>query len=636
MNSQQIRKLIENNSNYWERRALENKSNIIENEEDYVKRLSNMFKKANKDIDDKLAVVYARYAKENKMTLNEAYKTLPKKMETEYKKDVLDYVEKAKSGDTKWKQYLLNQSIMHKHSVLDQLRTEFRNVVYNIDMETTGGKFLEKIYMNANYYEQYSEGNEAFAKVDQDKIKRLLQENWSGGGNFSESIWKNKEQLVNALDDILIRGFARGESYEKMSERLAKRMDTSNSNARRLIMTESARMNNEGLLARYKETDVKNLIFVATLDTKTSEICRAMDSEIIPIDKAQIGLNVPPMHPYCRSVISPYYEGNESKTRIYREGGDGKSTKGDYKDYLDYLERHLGDKKQAEALASKKNDLKTLIMAVNSTIGTFQSNDTISINPSEELIKKNEEDWNTFREQYSNEFTKENEEQITKDLKKLLEENDMAIRVTDNALEKILTDNKIKSRFESGTTSAAAPDQMRLKAEKNLFGYELKMDAKLRPIYGYLTNFKNGFDGSSSNGAFKYGNICLKLKKQNLKNRTTFTIGDSLDGTLYDLKAPSLYTNPKIYSLSPSRALRDEYGNYTGKLGDTIYDITKKTSYMELQYHGAVKLDDIEKVYIYKTFDTWQGKKSYGVSEEDIEKLTKALKKAKIDYEVVE
>lgn len=639
MNSDKIKELIKDNSNYWERRALENKLNIIENEEDYIKRISAIYDKANRDIDDKLAAVYTRYAKENGLTLNEAYQMLPRKMETEYKKDVMDYIEKAKSGDGKWKQYLLNQSLMHKHSVLDQLRTEMRNVIYNIDIETSGGKFLEKIYANANYYEQFADNNEQFAKIDQDKVKRLLQEDWSGGGNFSDSIWKDKEKLVNALDDIVIRGLATGESYDKMADKLAKRMETSKSNAKRLIMTESARMDNEGLLAYYKETKVKNLIFVATLDTRTSEICQAMDQQIIPIEEAQIGLNVPPMHPYCRSVISPYYEGNEPETRAYRDVVSDKTEVGTYKDYVDYLGNHLGNKEQAEALASKRNTIANLIKAIN-TFGpgeiTGQSNGTIEINPDEELIQKNDRDWNRYKEAHADEFTEEMEKQVEEDLKKLLEENDMAIRGSMNALEQIIEDGRIKSRFETGSSTTIAPEQYRLEGELKLFGYQYNLDPKLRPLYGYLTNFSNGFDGSSSNSAIAYGNVSIKLKKNNLKNITTFTVGDSLDATMYDVKVPSLYTNPSIKAVSPHRSLTDKYGNYTGKLGSTIKEINENVRYFELQFHNQITIDDIEKVYIYKSFDTWEGRKSFGVSDEEIEKLTKALDKANIDYEVVE
>ena len=362
MNTEEIKKAIEQNSNYWEKRALENKLNVIENEEDYLKRITSIYNHANKQIDEKLAKVYARYAKENNLTLEEAYQILPKKMETEYKNDVMDYISKAK--DPSYKDYLLNQSIMHKHSVLDQLRTEMRNAIYDIDIEETGGKFLEKIFTNSNYKAQFDNNEEAFAKVDKDKIQNLLKENWSGGGNFSELIWKDREKLVKALDDIVVKGLAVGDNYDKMSDKLAKRMDTSKSNAKRLIMTESARMENEGLLSYYQRIGAKELIFVATLDMKTSEICRAMDGQIIPIEEARIGLNVPPLHPYCRSVISPHYEGNEPGDRVYRDVETGKTKSGRYRTYKEYLEEELGDKEQAEALASKRNDLQTLIKAV--------------------------------------------------------------------------------------------------------------------------------------------------------------------------------------------------------------------------------------------------------------------------------
>lgn len=362
MNTEEIKKAIEKNSNYWEKRALENKLNVIENEEDYLKRITSIYNHANKQIDEKLAKVYARYAKENNLTLEEAYQILPKKIETEYKNDVMDYISKAK--DPSYRDYLLNQSIMHKHSVLDQLRTEMRNAIYDIDIEETGGKFLEKIFTNSNYKAQFDNNEEAFAKVDKEKIQNLLKENWSGGGNFSELIWKDREKLVKALDDIVVKGLAVGDNYDKMSDKLAKRMDTSKSNAKRLIMTESARMENEGLLSYYQRIGAKQLIFVATLDMKTSEICRAMDGQIIPIEEARIGLNVPPLHPYCRSVISPHYEGNEPGDRVYRDVETGKTKKGEYRTYKEYLEEELGNKEQAEALASKRNDLQTLIKAV--------------------------------------------------------------------------------------------------------------------------------------------------------------------------------------------------------------------------------------------------------------------------------
>lgn len=435
MNSEEIKKAIEENSNYWQSRALENKLNIVENEEDYVRRISAIYDTANKQIEEKLGRIYARFAKENKLTLDEAYQILPKKMELEYKKDVMDYIDKAKSGDTKWKKYLLNQSIMHKHSVLDQLRTEYRNVVYNIDMETTGGKFLEKIYANANYHAQYSNNEENFARVDQDKIKRLLEENWSGGGNFSNLIWKNKEQLVKALDDIVIRGLATGESFDKMADELSKRMGTAKSAAKRLIMTESARMENEGLLDYYKRTGVEYLEFIATLDMRTSDICRAMDGELIPIAEARIGLNVPPLHPYCRSVVAPVYEDEleeiDNEPRIHRSKETGKSVLGNYKNYADYVEKEYGDKKQAQAIVSTKNDLRTLISAISVSNAKPVTNNVEYTNPNYES-KLPDEDRHTLLEMKGNTINAINnklvaEEELTEEMVKQVDKIDKAL-----------------------------------------------------------------------------------------------------------------------------------------------------------------------------------------------------------------
>lgn len=640
MDIEEIKKLINSNSNYWEKRSLQNKLSAIENEEDYVKRITSIYDQASKDIQSKLANVYARYAKENGMTLDEAYKKLPKAMEKEYKNDLNDYISKAESGDPKWKKYLLNQSLMHSHSVLNQLQTEYRKVIYDIDMEETGGKFLEKIFTDSNYKAQYDMGDEAFAKVDKNKIQNLLAENWSGDGNFSQLIWKDKQKLINALDDIVVKGLATGQNFDKMSEQLAKRMDTSKSNAKRLIMTESARMENEGLLAYYQRTGVEKLIFVATLDNRTSEICRAMDGSIIPIEEAKLGLNVPPLHPYCRSVISPYYEDNVPEDRVYRDKDSGKTRSGKYKTYVDYLANHLGDKEQAKAIASKRNDLQTLTKAVgyvDKVSALILTNGLIDIQPDTNLVTKNNENYTDFVEKHREEIdsVEKMEEDIKKDLEKLLDEGEMATRTSMESLEKIIEDGRIKSQFETSKSATPINAEIRKEIEKQLFGYKFDLDDSLRPIYGYLTNTKDGFEFSSKNGAMMYGNVTIVLKKKDLSKRTTFTVGDSLDGTRHNFKVPNLYDDPGISSMSADSSLTDSYGKFTGKLGNTLETVTTNVPYIELQFHGGVSIKNIEKVYIHTYMDTWYGKQKLNIDTKQLSKLEKLLDKAGIKYEVI-
>lgn len=586
MNIEEIKKAIESNSNYWEKRALENKLSAIENEEDYLRRISSIYDHANKQIDEKLARVYARYAKENNLTLEEAYKQLPKKMETEYKNDVMDYVNKAK--DPSYKQYLLNQSIMHKHSVLDQLRTEMRDVIYDIDMEETGGKFLEKIFTNSNYMAQYSNNEEAFAKVDKQKIQNLLKENWSGGGNFSELIWKDREKLVKALDDIVMKGLATGDNYDKMSDKLAKRMDTSKSNAKRLIMTESARMENEGLLSYYERIGAKQLIFVATLDMKTSEICRAMDGTIIDIENAKIGLNVPPLHPYCRSVISPHYEGNEPGDRVYRDVETGKTKSGKYRTYKEYLEEELGDKEQAEALVSTRNDLQTLIMAVDniSNSAKYYNDGTDNNQYKDAVYKIQEDEYNNIHsvnDKYTDEYMDEQFEKV----KELVndEVNELVIRVKEASMENILKDGEFKNQYTTLTSGGTYNPDWRKVVENNLFNIPINAISRNRPIYGYISN-KFVENGSRSFELQKYGNIKVVLK-DSIKDRCYFTMGDSMNNSARII--PSKLVDIQKYSIRPEELAFNKWKN----LGEF-------RGYPEVQIFGGVKLSDIKYIELPK------------------------------------
>ncbi len=97
----------------------------------------------------------------------------------------------------------------------------------------------------------------------------------------------------------------------------------------RLVRTEVNYFSNQGTLEGLKAAGFTKYRFIATLDLRTSEICRKLDLKVFNIDEAEIGVNLPPLHPFCRSVIVPAYE-NENRagrTRWARNPVTGKGTK---------------------------------------------------------------------------------------------------------------------------------------------------------------------------------------------------------------------------------------------------------------------------------------------------------------------
>jgi SPP1 gp7 family putative phage head morphogenesis protein len=60
---------------------------------------------------------------------------------------------------------------------------------------------------------------------------------------------------------------------------------------------------NTGARARYLRNGFRYAVYDATLDTKTTQLCRRMNEHVI--DLRDHAFFVPPLHPYCRSGIRP-------------------------------------------------------------------------------------------------------------------------------------------------------------------------------------------------------------------------------------------------------------------------------------------------------------------------------------------
>lgn len=167
----------------------------------------------------------------------------------------------------------------------------------------------------------------------------------------------------------------RGESIDKIANRVAKRMDTGVSNARRLIRTELNYVNNQAAFKSIEDSDMKYYRFIATLDRRTSTICRSHDGHVYPVSEAVAGANVPPLHSNCRSTIAGSLYGPDkvkTGTRIARDTTEKNIHIPAEMQYDDrkivYIDQMVSLKKWQEAEENfKHHDLKNGIIEVSKT-----------------------------------------------------------------------------------------------------------------------------------------------------------------------------------------------------------------------------------------------------------------------------
>lgn len=317
---------------YWAQRAEEREQYWHKKCQETIEReLASYYRASLGRIQTDIAALYGRFAKDNELTMAEARKLLKGNEFRQWRMDIQEYVKKIEATGDKGLERELNVLAMRSRiSRLDKLYGETL-----VELDKLGRKvsksmksFLTDAYKDNYYHGLYDiakvgELQNAVSKVDSKALEDVLRTRWSGK-NYSERIWRNQKLLAKTIKDEMMTAVHRGESVEKISKRVAKRMDVGISSARRLVRTELNFVNNQAAFESIEDAGMKYYRFIATLDRRTSDKCRSMDGEVFFLKDMEYGVNIPPLHPNCRSTIAgSLYGPNKAKTgtRAARDEG---------------------------------------------------------------------------------------------------------------------------------------------------------------------------------------------------------------------------------------------------------------------------------------------------------------------------
>lgn len=135
-----------------------------------------------------------------------------------------------------------------------------------------------------------------FDQLNSRGIEVLLNTPWQGA-NYSNRIWKNSNVLASQLQQTLTKAIMTGMSQERALYEIRQKFNVGSFYAERLIRTETNHFENETEFIAYQEMGIDRYVFVATLDGRTSDICRSHDGQIYEMSERQEGYNYPPASP---------------------------------------------------------------------------------------------------------------------------------------------------------------------------------------------------------------------------------------------------------------------------------------------------------------------------------------------------
>jgi SPP1 gp7 family putative phage head morphogenesis protein len=116
------------------------------------------------------------------------------------------------------------------------------------------------------------------------------------------------EEMINKLQQQITLGILNRENLEQVRARVKSIMSMSEDRAITIARTETVRALNMGNLEAAKESGINfKKKWDARLDSRTSEVCRALDGQVVGINEKFKALgeeyDSAPAHPNCRSRV---------------------------------------------------------------------------------------------------------------------------------------------------------------------------------------------------------------------------------------------------------------------------------------------------------------------------------------------
>ena len=218
-------------------------------------------------------------------------------------KDSFDFEWEPRNDDDKWTEVQNIQNLLTVGRLSPELATALQKKISDIlDLGIlTFSENPQQMPFLAQSYNGYSLTN-SIGEFVGFNYKKLLTPilAFVASYDFSEieSLTDSqKEQLRLQMRQAL----ENNETIPELSQRIQSKIGLSPADADRIARTETVRVINRGFLNSYKERNVREVEWIAVVDSRTDDICSQLDGQVYDIN------NVPeiPQHVNCRCRLKP-------------------------------------------------------------------------------------------------------------------------------------------------------------------------------------------------------------------------------------------------------------------------------------------------------------------------------------------
>lgn len=360
-----VKKKAVPNDKYWQDRAEERLSDAEKRSVHYIKEINSVYDNARWKIIEEIKTLYDNYYKKDAGFDNEKLRAIvPNGTLKQFRREMneaglSDYLPEN------YKARMTRLEYLYAQCWAESKKANMKH--YKLETESHKETIKHGYYKNIYDTAVGLKINPVFSGLNSRAVNEILNTQFVAG-NYSKHIWKNTDKLARTLKEVIGSAVAKGEGYEKTARLIRTRFDVTKSEAIRLVRTETCYFQNQAEIKSLKEMGFKKYQFIATLDSRTSGVCRDHDKIVFDVDKAQAGFNLPPLHPNCRSTITAYLgKEYEADTRIARNE-NGVSEYVENIDYNEWLKRSENGTLKREPVAVKSDTASSVINAGGASV----------------------------------------------------------------------------------------------------------------------------------------------------------------------------------------------------------------------------------------------------------------------------
>lgn len=180
-------------------------------------------------------------------------------------------------------------------------------------------KLVKDLYSDLNYPNKLYQAStmlirdinrtipEAELSLTKDELQnKINKRNGFDGLTLNQRSRKAQRDIYNRLMNHITVLASQNKDMYTIADEVEQQVRSMNYLNGRLMGTEMNRILNEFLVDIYVKLGYRQVRFSAILDSLTSTTCFHHNNEIYDISALITGLNQPPLHPNCRSILLPY------------------------------------------------------------------------------------------------------------------------------------------------------------------------------------------------------------------------------------------------------------------------------------------------------------------------------------------